>query len=257
MRPRKNCLVVVLLSGITNLAQAGFVIPTVPVGGSGGGSAPSRDVHFQSGHGTNWGSGSVSGTGLVTSDMSGSVSINPDNNPDDNVVARFYATINVNGEFVNDPADFPTDSTGPGVSGGSSIYEYSLVQSDNGWDYVQSDSIFSLWFYGWTNYYTGNFGRDGSTELFTNIGGQFGVDGDGAEILHSSTTFNQNIWLGKGPQPGWLTLPDWSATMQISGVITTVPEPATLVMMALGAMMFVRERVQEKLRNAFALNRIG
>lgn len=242
--------------GIQKQSLAGPVI--VPVGGDGGGGGGGGsffpDASAQSGHGDVRGWASVNGTGLLVNEMSGSAQIYPDNNPDDNIIARFSANIDMSGNFVHGPNDFPKDNQGPSVNGGASIYEYSLVHSENG-DFIEGVPNFSLWYSGNTNYYTSN--REGPNgeiqlpELWTNIYSNFYLTGqNNAQITNSWSDFSQNVWSGEGPKPDWFDLSGWNGNMGVSGVIT--PEPASLALLGLGASSLLLRRKKSRERNPIA-----
>jgi hypothetical protein len=232
--------------GLEQSLAGPVVIPTDPgPGGGGGGRSFFPDVSAQSGHRDTSGWASINGAGLIVDEMSGSAQIYPDGNPDDNIVARFSANINMSGSFAHGPNDFPTGNQGPSVNGQASTYEYSLVLDQNG-EYVQGTPNFSIWYNGNTNYYINSNPEnpDDGPELWTNIYSSFNLTGQNAQITNSWSDFSQNFWSGEGgPKPDWFTLSDWSGNMGISGVI--VPEPVSLTLLGIGgvATYFGRRRI--------------
>ena len=254
---KKYMFLVALLGlglGMVPQAKAGVAppTPTPPVGGGGGGGSLIPDVSAQSGHRNLSGWGSINGTGLVVDEMSGSAQIYPDNNPNDDVIARFSVSINMSGNFADNPGDFPDDSRGPSVNGRASIDEYSLVHSDKGWDYIQGVPSFSIGYNANTTYYiSSNQGKPGeiqSPKLWTNIYSNFDVLG--GQITSSWSNFSQNFWSGGEPMPDWFTLSDWNGSMEVSGVI--VPEPATLALLGLGGSSLLFRQKKNRVHNRIA-----
>jgi len=237
-------MIALVMLGNWGSASAGPVppvpVPTPPPGGGGGASFVSGDGSANSGHGDFHGWGSVSGDGLLVSDMSGSVNIYPDYNPNDEIINRFSAAINLSGSFAKNPNEVPANTRGPSVNGGSTISEYSFVDSDP-WNYVTGKTVFSIGYSADTNYWI-----KGET-FFTNIYADFNVSG--GRITDSFASFNQNFWSPTSPPaPDWFTLHDWDGYISVSGVVTSVvPEPATLSLLGAGAVaMLVRRRREPK-----------
>ena len=240
-------MITLVILGNWGSALAGPVlpvpVPTPPPGGGGGrmftnGSASSG---YDSSHG--W--GNVSGNDLIVEGISGSIYFNPDDNPNDNVIASFSAMIDVNGSFAENPDQFPNDTKGPSVNGHSEIYEFSFVDTDP-WDYIIGEPVFSLGYHANTNYWVNHWGQKAS--LWTNVYSNFDVFG--GEITNSSASFSQNYWSPLSPPPpDWFMLSDWNGSLSVSGVVTSVvPEPATLSLLGAGAVATLIRRRREPKR---------
>ncbi|MEK7585463.1 MAG: PEP-CTERM sorting domain-containing protein [Patescibacteria group bacterium] len=245
MKKWKNSLIVALVLGMSvGLAQAGVVtFPGRSVTSDYG--QASFDNRFDSTTGTYSGDaqGSVSG-GFVITHLDVSFSWSGNRNPTPNNLGTFYMSLNGDGYVPEDPANDPfvqahlNDS--PSAGGSRSVYEARIEtgSDDKGgtYDYVAFEKQLGLniwsWSSPWLNTETGEF----SNYLTANFSVENGIFTDVYPYLQT------NVWSDpNNPPPDWFD--EVSFGFSASGIITgenfaivTVPEPATMTMMGIGAL---------------------